>query len=149
MADSITEDLVRHHLVEMGYDRDALPEEALNQFVNELKQMYIQGEFESSAKEFQTQKENVTTNERSQKILKSYKGNQRIGAHDDFDPTIKDFGKDYIEIKEYPENSRDFSGLSEGALGSRGSSPVYFGANSESILIVTSKACSSDKVQKM
>jgi hypothetical protein len=129
MADSITEELVRHHLAEMGYDRDALPEEALNQFVIELKQMYIQGEFENNDREFTTQKEKVTTNEHSQKILKKdYKGKQKegesYGRAQCFDHMRQDYRGDSRE--DYREDSRDFSGLSEGELSSRGSSPVNY-----------------------
>jgi hypothetical protein len=44
----ISAELVRHHLVQMGYDVDVLPEDVLVDFVKELTEMYQQGMFDKN-----------------------------------------------------------------------------------------------------
>lgn len=87
ISNPITTDLVRHHLIEMGYQPDTLPEDVLNQFVIELTQMYEEGafdgepEYEPKEFEFEDNAGHVYSSGNS-KIYKS-----------SYDPTKNDYRK--------------------------------------------------------
>ncbi|KAJ3321375.1 LMBR1 domain-containing protein 2 [Boothiomyces sp. JEL0866] len=63
----ITEDIVRGHLVEMGYGPDALPDSVLSEFVQELKILY------KEELEFSAQEEKEILSKSKQKIIKQSK----------------------------------------------------------------------------
>ncbi|KAJ3273989.1 hypothetical protein HDV01_003659 [Terramyces sp. JEL0728] len=69
IEESITEDIVRGHLVEMGYEPDALPDNVLAEFVQELKILYRE-ELECNKQE----KEIVSKS--NQKIIKQDKNDR-------------------------------------------------------------------------
>ncbi|KAJ3259681.1 hypothetical protein HK103_001942 [Boothiomyces macroporosus] len=67
IEEMITEDVVRGHLVEMGYEPDALPDSVLSDFVQELKILY------RKELEFNRQQDTEIVSKSKQKIIKHQK----------------------------------------------------------------------------
>jgi hypothetical protein len=97
-SNPITVDLVRHHLLEMGYDPEALPSSVLDQFVQELSELYesgalddeVESEGESDYQVMQSIDQEEVVESGRQKIYKSRYQPRRPETVEPVDETLDD-----------------------------------------------------------
>jgi hypothetical protein len=101
MAENITKELVRQHLVELGYDEGALDGTAMESFIEDLREMYLSGEF--AEQEFQTDKKSKIF--KTQNIIKNqYK--EKEWSCDELD--IGNHSTEYSQIASKNEKFDDY-----------------------------------------
>jgi hypothetical protein len=87
MSEIISRSAVKEHLVEMGYRADALPDNILDDFVTELKDLYTNGHFED--KHIQKDEQEFSSSKSKYVYANSGAEQQRIRKNLRFQPTSK------------------------------------------------------------
>jgi hypothetical protein len=79
----INADLVRHHLLEMGYEPDTLPQSVLDQFIKELTELYDSGAFDEDTASLKDDEfmEFESKKELDEELLSSGGNRQKIYKH--------------------------------------------------------------------